>query len=433
MRRAIFVSHSTKGDTGLALLNAVADELESKGYRPLVDRLNLVQGDDWYERVETWIMECHGAVLLWDSNAAASPYVQHETSLLSHRWRNEENFGLFVALIDNSPPDTRLTRTALSKSGLHATRITDTHLWSAAESAPAALGDSRALAVALVADAAATLGPAEYSLTRQDKIIESVAALLGRNLTPDQLRAAIDILDLPELRDAVDRAASSRLAHLVAAWMVSQAAVDLAPVRTLSEALLPNLGSGQWRLLQFLSYAEANWLTNGRLDCPVGSALARLGSGAAAAVNGEKTDLYTLEALILGALNPGENYILVKCHDKALDEEEVAEEILAKIDLLGGDNEEIAEVLGQERTVCLLAHGQPIGSRDQGMIQRLRARFPTVIFVAWPSREPFDPAAVSYARPVLPPIVLAEEALRFARWNSLKRVFKHNDPMTGRA
>jgi hypothetical protein len=135
----------------------------------LLDRQNLEPGDNWYQEVSDWMMESEGAVLLWDRNAAASAYVRHEASVLSHRWRTEAgNFKLFVALIDDAPPDQRLSRTKIADSDLKTTRIAEAHIWEAPE---AVRGNPPLLARQVAAMARDVLGAAEYLATRPNSAL----------------------------------------------------------------------------------------------------------------------------------------------------------------------------------------------------------------------------------------------------------------------
>jgi len=415
-KRRIFVSHSSKGPAGLALLTAVAAALEGQDYALLLDRQNLVPGDNWYQEVSDYMMACEGAVLLWDRNAATSAYVRHEASVLSHRWRTEAgNFKLFVALIDDAPPDQRLTKTQIGSGDLRASRIADAHIWEAPEDVR---GNPAGLAGALAARAVDILGAGRYSTTRRDRIIEALRKQLDTNLDSDQLREAVEQRGSDALVELIDKLPARHLSRALAGWMVDQAAIDLDPLRDLVEGFRGNLKGGHKTILDLLRLAESDWLSKDRLACPIGAAVVKRGQGAVAAVNGWRVPDYTLKRLALRALDHGDSYLIIPCHDRALDEEEVAEEMRSGLSRHLVDDvslDDVPYLLRQERTVCLLPKKQPVGA-GSNLLGALAARFPSVIFVAWPAEEEQCLSDITYGQAIAPPIDREREQAHHIQW-----------------
>jgi hypothetical protein len=417
MRRQIFVSHSTKGPDAQALLDAVAGLLKVRDYEVLLDQQRLAPGDDWYDQISQWIVQCDGALLLWDHQAALSDFVRHEASLLGHRWRTEEAFKLFIARLDDSELSPGLPAEALNNGALGPTRIGHVQMWS---DGGEAARDSQALADAIVAAAEPVFGPGNHKMTRHNRIVARLKLLLAR-VGVEALREAAAHVDDPELQQTLQKLPTRLLDGVLAKWMVNTAKFDVSRVRLLVEQMRHSLRNEYQLLLELLALAEAGWLEGA--DCPLAMALSKEGGSAIVATNGAYVRNYTLNSLALRALDPGLRWpTIVHCNDLALDKEEVAGEIAASVNASGKPQTFVNHKLKQRRTLCLLPKHFPGGTADYAEIEELSAAFPNVIFVTWPSVEPLSPEDVPYGALIVPAIDLDREEKRYADWDELTQV-----------
>ena len=101
----VFISHSTKTDQNLSLLNKVCDALEQKdnniGFDVLVDRRKIQPGDLWYACINEWMHECDAVVVLLSDAAMQSSWVQKEVTVMSMLRCYESNFRLIVVPLEN--------------------------------------------------------------------------------------------------------------------------------------------------------------------------------------------------------------------------------------------------------------------------------------------------------------------------------------------
>ncbi len=101
----VFISHSSKTDQDLALLDKVCDALEQKdnniGFEVLVDRRTIQPDDLWHTCINEWMYECDAVVVLLSEAAMQSLWVQFEATFMSVRRRNDSNVRLIVVLLEN--------------------------------------------------------------------------------------------------------------------------------------------------------------------------------------------------------------------------------------------------------------------------------------------------------------------------------------------
>jgi TIR domain len=98
----LFVSHSSL-DTDLTrqVCDRLAPAPGKPGYDILVDYVELKPGVDWPRHLHEYMAHCHAAVLLLSRNAAASPWVLKEATILAWRRSLDPSFQLFpVCLTD---------------------------------------------------------------------------------------------------------------------------------------------------------------------------------------------------------------------------------------------------------------------------------------------------------------------------------------------
>lgn len=101
----IFVSHSSKANQNLELLEKVCNSLRSTEYggeafEVLVDQ-SIRPNEEWFPLIHEWLYECDAVVILLSNAALESRWVQAESMVMSVRRRNEQDFRLIVVPIDN--------------------------------------------------------------------------------------------------------------------------------------------------------------------------------------------------------------------------------------------------------------------------------------------------------------------------------------------
>ena len=109
MPRKLFISHSSRTDANLRLLGDLCAQLEQPGqnYALVYDRKGDIKaGDDWYNRIDRWMAECHAAVILFSRAAIyESDWVRKEAAILSWRKELQKHFVLIPVLLDGLKPE----------------------------------------------------------------------------------------------------------------------------------------------------------------------------------------------------------------------------------------------------------------------------------------------------------------------------------------
>jgi hypothetical protein len=98
----LFVSHSSL-DTDLTrqVCDRLAPAPGKPGYDILVDYIELKPGVDWPRHLHEYMAHCHAAVLLLSRNAAASPWVLKEATILAWRRSLDPSFQLFPVCLSD--------------------------------------------------------------------------------------------------------------------------------------------------------------------------------------------------------------------------------------------------------------------------------------------------------------------------------------------
>jgi hypothetical protein len=114
-KATVFVSYPSQLREIASRLN---EEL-SRDFEVLWDRTGLVAGDEYHDKLETWAMECDGAVVLCSPDAEASSWVLHEAGILSMRMRRGTRPPCVVPLLVDGFDARRLKAGPLAVARLH--------------------------------------------------------------------------------------------------------------------------------------------------------------------------------------------------------------------------------------------------------------------------------------------------------------------------
>jgi hypothetical protein len=91
LRTRVFISHSSSGDEEVrSLLDKVVDELKTVlGYEVQIDFKEIRTGDDWREKIHSFLQTCDAAAVLFSPKAMGSAWVLKEATILAYlRSRN---------------------------------------------------------------------------------------------------------------------------------------------------------------------------------------------------------------------------------------------------------------------------------------------------------------------------------------------------------
>lgn len=103
--RRIFVSHGAKTQSAKRLRNRVLKALKSKGFHTWEQEdLEEEPSGHWPKKLDDWIAECDGAVILFCPDALKSAWVQAETVRLCFRKSRNEHFPLIPIAVEDTPP-----------------------------------------------------------------------------------------------------------------------------------------------------------------------------------------------------------------------------------------------------------------------------------------------------------------------------------------
>jgi len=103
------VSHSANGDPFAAeVRDALVEELERRGHRPLVDRALVQPGDRWRACLLNWLGACQGAVVLLTKRAVDREWVRAEATILGWRSWLDPSLRVVPALLDGDTPEIAL-------------------------------------------------------------------------------------------------------------------------------------------------------------------------------------------------------------------------------------------------------------------------------------------------------------------------------------
>jgi hypothetical protein len=166
----IFISHSARGDDGVAML-LIQDLINALGgdFAVLIDQENLRLGDHWRSTINTWILTCDAAVILLSEKALLSDYVFFEASVLSVRSR-EASFRLIPVLVDGltfeKVQESRFAPIVLNE--IQGARLSEEE------------GKDAAKRLAVVENVCAALAAVQHSETTADKRIKTLCQLLEK-------------------------------------------------------------------------------------------------------------------------------------------------------------------------------------------------------------------------------------------------------------
>ena len=107
MTLKLFISHSSHNKKSRKLRDAVAKHLdEQPGIEVLWDQ-DIKPGDRWRAKLDKWLAECNGGVVLFSQDAIDSSWVLKEAQILTWRKAVVEHFPLIPVLLD--PVDAKQT------------------------------------------------------------------------------------------------------------------------------------------------------------------------------------------------------------------------------------------------------------------------------------------------------------------------------------
>jgi TIR domain len=162
----LFVSHSSKDPQLTAEVCGLLAPSEAEGragYDVRVDQRDLEDGRPWPRQLHAWMAQCHAGLLLLTANAAASPWVLKEATILSWRLSLDPSFHLFTVL---GP--------GVDDALLRAHRFEPLGLGTIQRTAAGAL-DAATIAAAV----RATLGQPRPGPTLEDRVVGALADVLA--------------------------------------------------------------------------------------------------------------------------------------------------------------------------------------------------------------------------------------------------------------
>lgn len=444
MKKRIFISHSRKGDPARKPIEAVARALADAGYEATYDATFLEPGDLWYDRISREMSTCHGAVLLLDGATQHSDYVRHEASVLSYRRRTEAGrFELFVALVDpDADVNDRLKAGDLSHYYGDATRLADHQVWTA----PAALlahNDMAPLATALAETARGTFGVSLAQETPRDWAVDEIRQGLERLEPQTLLDRAVDGIGDAHA-DFVRRYREQALRWrpmILAQWLFATARDDPLSVVDVLERLrtsILKLEAERRRVFaEALDVAQSQWIVIGRPHCPLSQVIRDLHAPRAGAhppalpkpfaVNGCYLDEFTLERFPLNTIYP-ERHVYVRCGNDSVLADEIASQIASGLGVSEPPERRDAKInrkATRRSVICLLPRRFPENPADLEVLDGLRARFPTIVFVVWGGEEAITNPHVGRNFIALhPPIDVAIEDDQRDAWQEWRELFE---------
>ncbi len=106
MPKRVFFSHSTKdGTPERVALETLVQTIKADGYEIQLDYKASQAGKKWRERIDSYIKDCHAAVILVTPGSIASNYCSYEWSALSFRSRIQKQFPIFPVFFGSKPDD----------------------------------------------------------------------------------------------------------------------------------------------------------------------------------------------------------------------------------------------------------------------------------------------------------------------------------------
>jgi hypothetical protein len=359
----LFVSHSSL-DTDLTrqVCNRLAPASTKPGYDILVDYTELKPGVDWPRHLHEYMAHCHAAVLLLSRNAAASPWVLKEATILAWRRSLDPSFQLFpVCLTD-----------------------VDDALLEKQKFGPLLFGLIQKIRSAdpeIIANAIRTqVGqPDVRSPTPFDRLVGRLTNLLSQ-VGPETLKEIAEkmSIQIPAWRPDVDR--HTQYVTQIARRVLSEDMGGFKGVDELIDAL--SFTPGPDNVKQIFSIIAHYWV-----DAQAAGRLPQLLTASerrAAALNGARVSEFTAHAYVRRAHPLSLIHTLIPIVGGAPGNllSHVTQEIctwMRKEGEKGSDEEIIADLRGGDQTYYAVLPG-PI---DDESLTKILGRFPTVMFILW--------------------------------------------------
>lgn len=185
LRPRIFISHSAKDPFAETVRDQLFASLEEAGFDPFLDKRRLQPGATWSNELHTWLGLCHGAVILFSTDALTSDWVLKETTILTYRRALDENFPILPVLL----PGVQVAD--LQKPPFAALNVTATQAFKVEATGDAAASDLVTRSVELLCPLLSQL-TCESPLQKVERILASGLNNVGRN-NLEQMAGALNI------------------------------------------------------------------------------------------------------------------------------------------------------------------------------------------------------------------------------------------------
>jgi hypothetical protein len=245
----IFLSHSSHTAENDAIVDGLDEGLRGQGFHVFLDHSGEIQaGDEWDLRINQWMAECHGAVILFSKDALKSSWVKKEAAILTWRKRlDRERFFLTGVLLDGVTPE-EIDADPLYK----ALRVTDFQFvrdcWRE---------DDPVGTVACALERLNTVLPATTDAeTPFDRVRQRVGKVLQKAADADELEDAWNALPA-ERRPAWCRTPGERFDDAISRYLFRNNREPLSALRAVLNCL-PDIGKAE--AMKLLGYVQPLWV-----------------------------------------------------------------------------------------------------------------------------------------------------------------------------
>lgn len=104
----LFISHSSKTEKARQLRDTIAQHLDNQARIDVLLDQDLRPGERWRAKLDKWLAECDGGVILFSQDAVESAWVLKEAQILT--WRKAVNERLILIPVLLEPVQTKVTK-----------------------------------------------------------------------------------------------------------------------------------------------------------------------------------------------------------------------------------------------------------------------------------------------------------------------------------